>query len=213
MRKQAFAPPRIGTGSQGYSGSGRRFNIACYGNSLTTGNANPNNYPAALAALRPGDTVTNVGSSNQYTDQMLANFTTDVVPLASTTKTNVCIWWESIDSMNDFGVTPAQELAKLKSAAALCHSNGWLIVVSGALPNADTVGDPATTVPALAALIRADHAWADAWTDMPASPIWNVNDGTYYANPGGALNVHLTDYGYRYGVTPFFNDALNHIVR
>lgn len=207
-----LAIPRLGVGVSGYSGSGRRLNVVCYGNSLTTGNTSPGNYPAALAAMRPGDTITNLGTGNQYTDQMLSSFTTDVVPLASTTKTNVCIWWESVDSIDDHGVTPSQEYAKLKSAAALCHTNGWLIVVSGAIPCTDP---PAvqSDLDALAALLRADHSAFDGFADLPANPVFDVNSGTIYAAPGGSPNVHLTDFGYTHPVAYGFNDALNSIVR
>lgn len=204
--------PRFGKGVCGYSGSGRRFNVVCYGNSLTSGNASPGNYPAALTAMRPGDTIINLGTGDQFTDQMLANFTTDVVPLASTTKTNVCIWWESVDSIDDHGVTPAQEYAKLKTAASTCHSNGWLIVVCGAIPCTDPPSLQSDR-DALAALLRADHSAFDGYTDLPANPIFNVNDSAIYANAGGSPNVHLTDFGYAVPVARGFNDALNGIVR
>lgn len=212
MRDPAFAIPQLGVGSCAYTGCGRRFNVVCYGNSLTAGNASPGNYPAALAALRPGDTFTNLGTGNQYTDQMLANFAADVVPLASTAKVNVCIWWESVDSINDHGVTPAAEYAKLKSAAALCHANNWLIVVGGAIPCTDPPASPADLA-TMSTLLRGDHSAFDAFADLHANSVFNVNDAAIYANAGGSPNVHLTDFGYTHPVAAGFNDALNAIVR
>lgn len=190
------------------------FHVVCYGNSLTLGWTSPNNYPAALAALRPQDTVNNVGINNYSTDLMLANFATDVVPLWSgTTKTKVCIWWESVVSMNDNGITPSSEYAKLQSAASLVHSHGALFVVSGSIPNKDptayTTANPLLT-PQLAALLRADHSWADGWSDLPAdSRVQDPDNATYFQDAGSSVSVHLTGLGYTDVVAPAFAAVLS----
>lgn len=178
--------------------------ICCYGNSLTA-------YPDTIAALRPNDTIVGVGSGNQYTAQMLTNFTTDIVPFFDASKRNICIFWEGVDSIDDHGVTPSQELAKLKSAATLCHANNYEIIVAGILPCRDTTGTPEDRA-AFNKMLKADHAWADCYTDMAYDLRWNPSDPVYYANWSDPnVSVHLTTTGYTL-LGNFFNAAIDQLI-
>lgn len=206
-------PGQGGRGTVRVSATQRLFDIVCYGNSLTLGNGGANTYPAALQslrnALRPGDNVINLGTNNQYTQQMLDNFVADMASISGslTGKTKVVIWWESIDSMDDHGNSAAAEYSLLQSAATLCHANGWLILVAGAIPCTDPPASP-SLVTDLAASLRSNHSWADGFCDLEGGYAWNVNDGAVYSNAGGSPNVHLTDYGYTGIVAPLFHAAL-----
>lgn len=187
----------------------RLFDIVCYGNSLTLGNGGANTYPAALQTLRPNDNVINLGTNNQFTQQMLDNFVADMASISGslTGKTKVVIWWESIDSMDDHGNSAAAEYSLLQSAATLCHANGWLILIAGAIPCTDPPASP-TLVTDLAASLRSNHSVFDGFCDLEGGYAWNVNDAAVYSNAGGSPNVHLTNFGYTGIIAPLFHAAL-----
>lgn len=193
------------------------FHIACYGNSLTSGWGDPGNYPAALATLRPSDTIANVGSSNQYEDQMRANFVTDVVTpyaAAAAGKTRVCVWWECVDQYHDHGaITAAQLLTKIQSARDLCHANGLLFVTGTLLANKD----PGTTFTAADAsfntLLRANTTGFNGFFDTDTvTELTDPSNTTWFQDGGSSVSVHLTTTGYTTKLAPLINSALNAMV-
>ena len=191
------------------------LHVACYGNSLTGGWSSSDSYPGALATLRPLDTIVNVGSANQYEDQMRSNFVADVVtPYASTTKTRVCVWWELVDQFHDHGaVTAAQLLAKVQAARDLCHANGILFVTGTMMANLDPPALPSDDA-AFNTLLRANTAGFNGFFDCDTVPqLTDPSDATYFQDGGSTVSVHLK-VGGTYGtyLAPLINSALNAMV-
>ena len=193
------------------------FHIVCYGNSLTGGWSPSDSYPGALATLRPSDTVVNLGTANQYEDQMRANFVTDVAtPYASTPgKTKVCIWWEAVDQYHDHGaITAAQLLAKIQLARDLCHTNGWLFVTGTILANKDPDSTFTSADASFNTLLRANLTGINGFVDFDTnSHLTDPSNTTYFQDGASSVSVHLK-IGGTYGaeVAPMFNAALNAMV-
>lgn len=165
------------------------FNIIGVGNSLM------GPMLSRLALLRPTDTIVDRGFPGRTTQGIINQFSTIVVPFKSSTLTNVCLFQESIDSMNDGGVTPTQEIGLLTQIGVLCATNGMLSVSAGAIPADDPPADP-DLVYQLGNLILANYTWANAVSrGLPFAPQWvpagHTLNPTYYSD-----GVHLTTAGY-----------------
>lgn len=177
------------------------FNIIGVGNSLMVPMLDQ------LAILRPQDTIVQVGRGGLQTYDIIHQFDTLVLAFKSSTLTNVCLFHESIDSMNDGGVTPADELIQLKQISTLCANNGLLSVTAGAIPAEDPPADP-NLVFQLANLILTDYSWANAISrELPFAPQWvpagSNQNPTYYID-----GVHLTTAGAAVFAS-YMNIALN----
>ena len=163
------------------------------GNSLTQGSgaAAGSAYPDQLRALFYGqDTgVVNLGVGGKTTAQLTSDFAGKVQPYFIPGAE--LVFFEAVNSIGG-GSTAAQELALQKTYVAQARAAGWRVRVCTAPPTANA---SAATIDAFNVLLRADHAWADAFTDLAAcpelTPAGDVANPTYYFD-----TIHLKAAGY-----------------
>jgi lysophospholipase L1-like esterase len=148
-------------------------------------------YPAQLRALLYGQSigVVNLGVGGKTTAQLTSDFAGKVQPYFQTSAK--LVFFEARNSLAG-GNTPAQELALQKAYVAQAKAAGWRVRVCTAPPTADAA---AADIDAFNVLLRADHAWADDFTDVAAAaeftPAGSIANPTYYADA-----THLNAAGY-----------------
>jgi lysophospholipase L1-like esterase len=166
--------------------------IICDGNSLTfgTGALTAYAYPLQLRYKLPQTTgVVNLGVGGKTTAQLTSDFAAKVQPYFQTGAE--LVFFEARNSLVA-GNTPAQELALQKAYGAAARAAGWRLRVCTAPPTADAA---AANIDAFNVLLRADHAWADDFTDLAAcpelTPAGSGSNPTYYFD-----STHLNAAGY-----------------
>jgi hypothetical protein len=171
----------------------RPKNIVCHGNSLTAGASASIPYPAALATLRPSDTITNAGTSGIETPALTAEFSTVVNPLKSGTKRNIVVMWEFINDMqkNQPTVTDAVGLQHYKDYATNAATfPGWELLVLNSTPANNAPSTESIRI-SFNSLLANDHAWASGFVDVGNDPLFVGFDPAVYFD-----TIHFKNPGY-----------------
>lgn len=206
---RAFAAARV---------TGLPLNVVCHGNSLTYGYQLPpspappvqsaSNYPAVLDGIRPaGDIITNAGTTGWTTSQLISEFDSVVQPLRSSTKANVVVFWEGINSLAN-GTTASAEWQLHKDYADHARGLFWDVLILNVLPQ-NAVNPPTDAVRlAFNALLAADHSFALRLLDVAGD--------SFYASPSSDPpympdQIHLRDSGYSRIATTHVGPALAEI--
>lgn len=121
----------------------KKINVVCDGNSLTIGQDSTQglSYPTQLSnLLGPNFLITNKGVGGQTTQQMSADYSSDIAPLYSSSNyfKNILIVWEGRNDLAVNEVTSTQAYNNLKAYADLGKATGFTIIMVTLLPSWST---------------------------------------------------------------------------
>lgn len=180
--------------------------IICAGNSLTFGQGGTS-YPTQLAALRPSDSVINVGVSGRTTPVVDAQARTEVDPYGVMTgRMNICVLWEVRNHMYVDSATPSEAEDAVSSACISLKKRGFKVIVCDTLPGGFGSGSwSASNRSAVNLALATDYRnYADALVKLSEIPeLQDASNTTYFAD-----GIHCTTAGYAL-VAVAVNDAVS----
>lgn len=172
-----------------------RFNIVCYGNSLTVGVACSvsSSYPTLLQGMFDASnftaTVLNRGISGYSGTQMVDNFIANIHPYYDAKKINIMILFEFVNDIVGSSKTATQAYNNIISVIALAKEIGFIVIVSTAPPS---TGDPTSKIQDANNMLRANKGNADYLMDIWNYPqMTNASDTNYFCD-----GTHVTTYEY-----------------